>query len=153
MSEATPYPSHFQVKNDDGTIITCTAAEFASALRARRSVPEEATVSVKESRQRIKFNQVERFISVRLDFRGLASMVARVRDEVQHDWAKRWALTIVEEDCLAIEDQMAFWMEAMFGKASVQTFMRSGDNPWVRGGNSALKGAQIAGLVTGGGES
>ena len=42
--------------------------------------------------------------------------------------------------------------ESMFGKANVQNYMRDQANPWVRGGNDALKGAQLAGLVAGGGE-
>lgn len=149
---SNPYPSEFHVVSDGGQPQVFTAEQFASALRARSSVPKEVSISVKESRQRIKFNQVERFISARLDFGNMAELCSRVHDETQHHWAKQWAMQIVEQDCLTMEDQMSFWMEAMFGKANVQTFLRSQDNPWVRGGQSALEGARLAGLVTGGHE-
>jgi len=146
-----PYPETFTLHHPSGEVTSVSAADFAAALKCG-GVPERVNVSVKESRQRVKFNQVERFISAQLDFSRIATLTAAVRDPTEHAWAKHWALEIVEQDCLSMEDKMAFWLEAMFGKANVQNYMRDPNSPWVRGGNSALQGARLAGLVHGGGE-
>lgn len=131
----------------DGTdrIIEVDEQEIFAAM-ATSGIPTEATISVRESRQRYQYASFERFVSVKLDFTRAAKVVNAIQDPEAALRISRKMIHLVEGTCLRVESHVVNWVEMMFGKSGLAQHLRDPNNPWVMGGNSFSEGARLAGV-------